>query len=114
MTQGVQAIDALLAEHAELERQLADPELHSNAANARKVGRRFAQLAPIVATHRKLESVRGDLEAARELAADDASFVDEVAELESRAAELDTQLTDMLAPRDPHDRRRHRARGQIR
>jgi peptide chain release factor 1 len=61
MTQGVQAIDALLAEHAELERQLADPELHSNAANARKVGRRFAQLAPIVATHRKLETVRGDL-----------------------------------------------------
>jgi peptide chain release factor 1 len=103
MTQGVQAIDALLAEHAELERQLSDPELHSNAANARKVGRRFAQLAPIVATHRKLESVRGDLETARELAADDASFVDEVAELESRAAELDSQLTDMLAPRDPHD-----------
>src|SRR6202012_4196087 len=92
-----------LAEHAELERQLADPELHSNAANARKVGRRFAQLAPIVATHRKLETVRGDLEAARELAADDASFVDEVAELKSRAEELDTQLTDMLAPRDPHD-----------
>jgi len=103
MTQGVQAIDALLAEHAELERQLADPELHSNAANARKVGRRFAQLAPIVATHRKLETVRGDLEAARELAADDPSFADEVAELESRAEELDTQLTDMLAPRDPHD-----------
>ena len=103
MTHGVQAIDALLAEHAELERQLADPELHSNAANARKVGRRFAQLAPIVATHRKLETVRGDLEAARELAADDASFVDEVAELKSRAEELDTQLTDMLAPRDPHD-----------
>jgi len=103
MAQGVQAIDALLAEHAELERQLADPGLHSNAANARKVGRRFAQLAPIVATHRKLEAVRGDLDTARELAADDASFVDEVAELESRAAELDTQLTDMLAPRDPHD-----------
>ena len=103
MTHGAQAIDALLAEHAELERQLSDPELHSNAANARKVGRRFAQLAPIVATKRKLESVRGDLETARELAADDASFVDEVAELESRAAELDTQLTDMLAPRDPHD-----------
>ncbi len=103
MTQGVQAIDTLLAEHAELERQLADPELHSNAANARKVGRRFARLAPIVAIHRKLESVRADLETARELAADDPSFVDEVAELESRAAELGTQLTDMLAPRDPHD-----------
>jgi peptide chain release factor 1 len=103
MTQSVQAIDALLAEHAELERQLADPELHSNPANARKVGRRFAQLAPIVAAHRKLASVRGDLDTARELAASDASFVAEVTELEGRAAELDVQLTDMLAPRDPHD-----------
>jgi peptide chain release factor 1 len=103
MTQSVQAIDALLAEHAELERQLADPELHSNPGNARKVGRRFAQLAPIVATHRKLESVRGDLDTARELAASDASFADDVTELEARAVELDTQLADMLAPRDPHD-----------
>jgi len=75
MTQSVQAIDALLAEHAELERQLADPELHSNPANARKVGRRFAQLAPIVAAHRKLTSVRGDLDTARELADSDASFI---------------------------------------
>src|ERR1700684_517305 len=103
MTQGVQTIDVLVAEHAELERQLADPELHSNPGNARKVGRRFAQLAPIVSTHRKLTSARGDLETARELAVDDASFADEVVELETRVAELDTQLTDMLAPRDPHD-----------
>ena len=98
-----QAIDTLVAEHADLERQLSDPELHNDPANARKVGRRFAQLAPIVATHRKLTSARGDLETARELAVDDASFTDEVAELETRVAELDTQLTDMLAPRDPHD-----------
>ncbi len=97
------AIDAVLAEHADLERRLADPELHSDAGNARRAGRRFAQLAPIVATHRKLAAARGDLEAARELAADDASFAAEVTELEARVAELDDQLTDMLAPRDPHD-----------
>ena len=97
------AIDAVLAEHAALETQLSDPELHSDAANARRVGRRFAQLAPIVATHRRLEAARGDLEAARELAADDSSFAAEVTELEARVAELDDQLTDMLAPRDPHD-----------
>jgi peptide chain release factor 1 len=103
MTKSVQAIDALVAEHADLERQLSNPELHSNADNARKVGRRFAQLGPIVAAHRKLASARGDLDTAREFAADDPSFVDEVVELESRVAELDTVLTDMLAPRDPHD-----------
>ena len=98
-----QAIDTLVAEHADLERQLSDPELHNDPANARKVGRRFAQLAPIVATHRQLTAARGDLETARELAVDDASFADEIVELETRVAELDTQLTDMLAPRDPHD-----------
>jgi len=100
---GAPAIDALLTEHAELERRLADPALHADPAAARKAGRRFAALAPIVTTHRKLEAARGDLEAARELAADDASFGAEVTELESQVDELDTQLTDMLAPRDPHD-----------
>ncbi|HZQ33366.1 MAG TPA: peptide chain release factor 1 [Mycobacterium sp.] len=103
MTDSAPAIDAMLAEHAELERRLADPDLHSDAGAARKVGRRFAQLAPIVATYRKLEAARGDLEAARELVADDESFAAEVTELESQVDELDTQLTDMLAPRDPHD-----------
>lgn len=96
-------IDAMLAEHAELEKQLADPALHADAAAARKAGRRFAMLSPIVATHRKLVTARDDLATARELSADDPSFADEVTELESSIAELETQLSDMLAPRDPHD-----------
>lgn len=103
MTRSTQTIDALMAEHADLETALSDPELHNNPAEARRAGRRFAQLAPIVAAQRKLQAARGDLEAARELAADDASFAAEVPELEARVAELDTALTDMLAPRDPHD-----------
>ena len=97
------AIDTLLAEHADLERQLSDPALHADAANARKVGRRFSQLAPIVGAYRKLDAARGDLAAARELADEDDSFAAEVPQLEERVAELDAQLTDMLAPRDPHD-----------
>ena len=105
MTHGIEAdaIDAMLAEHADLERQLSDPELHADAANARRVGKRFAQLAPIAGVYRKREAARGDLEAARELAAEDTSFATEVAQLETTVADLDDQLTDMLAPRDPHD-----------
>ncbi len=105
MTHGIEAdaIDVMLAEHADLERQLSDPELHADAANARRVGKRFAQLAPIAGVYRKREAARGDLEAARELAAEDASFSAEVAQLEATVADLDVQLTDMLAPRDPHD-----------
>jgi peptide chain release factor 1 len=102
-TDAATKVDALVAEHADLERQLSDPALHADAGAARRVGRRFAQLAPIVATHRKLESARGDLEAARELASEDASFAAEVPELETLVAQLETQLSDLLAPRDPHD-----------
>ena len=75
---GAPMIDALLGEHADLERRLSDPALHADQGAARKVGRRFAQLAPIVAAYRKLETARGDLEAARELVADDESFAAEV------------------------------------
>ena len=103
MSETAPVIDALLTELADLERQLSDPNLHADAAAARKVGRRFAQISPIVATYRKLEVARGDLEAARELAADDESFAAEVPELEATVEQLDTQLTDLLAPRDPHN-----------
>ena len=102
-TDSATRVDALLAEHADLETQLSDPALHADAGAARRVGRRFAQLAPIVSTHRKLETARGDLEAARELATEDASFAAEVPELTTRVAELEQQLSDLLAPRDPHD-----------
>src|SRR6185369_16896219 len=81
----------------------SDPNLHADPAAALKVGRRFAQISPIVSTYRKLETARGDLEAAKELGADDASFAAEVPELEATVEQLDTQLTDVLAPRDPHD-----------
>jgi peptide chain release factor 1 len=96
-------IEALLAEHADLERQLADPGLHADAGAAKRVGRRFAKISPIVSAYRKLETASGDLEAAKELAAEDSSFAAEIPDLEARVSKLETQLTDLLAPRDPHD-----------
>ncbi|NKY50658.1 peptide chain release factor 1 [Nocardia vermiculata] len=97
------AIDDILAEHAGLETQLSDPALHNDPAEARRVGKRFAELAPIMSTYTKLTAARDDLSAARELAADDASFAAEVPDLEQQVDELENTLTDLLAPRDPHD-----------
>jgi peptide chain release factor 1 len=97
------AIDDILAEHAGLEQQMSDPALHNDPSNARRVGKRFAELAPVMATYTKLQTARDDLAAARELAADDAGFAAEVPELEAQVDELDHTLTDLLAPRDPHD-----------
>lgn len=102
-TQSPSAIDDILAEHAGLERQLSDPSLHDDPGAARRVGKRFAELAPVMATHAKLQAARDDLDAARELAADDPAFAEEIPALEATVAELDATLTDLLAPRDPHD-----------
>ena len=75
------AIDDILAEHSGLEHQLADPALHNDPVAARRAGKRFAALGPIMSVHSKLTSAQDDLAAARELAADDASFatVDKIA-----------------------------------
>ena len=77
-------LSVLLDEHASLERELADPAVHADQSRARRLSRRYAQLAPLVETARALEEARGDLSAARELAGEDASFAAEATALESQ------------------------------
>jgi peptide chain release factor 1 len=98
-----ESLDALLAEHADLERELADPAVHTDQARARDLGRRYAELGPVVAAARALTSARGDLEAAREFAADDPSFAAEAKELEQGMPALEARLTELMLPRDPAD-----------
>ncbi len=40
----------MLAEHAELERELADPAMHADQDRARALGKRYAELTPVVET----------------------------------------------------------------
>ena len=96
-------LTGLLAEHASLESELADPAVHADQARARRLGRRYAQLAPVAETARALEQSRGDLAAARELAAEDPSFAAEAAGLEQRIDELTDRLREQLLPKDPDD-----------
>src|SRR3954470_21626929 len=93
----------LLAEHASLEKELADPAVHTDQSRAPRLGRRYAQLAPVVETARALEEARGDLAAARELAGEDASFAVEAGELERQIEGLTERLTEQLLPKDPDD-----------
>jgi peptide chain release factor 1 len=97
------SLDTLLGEHAELERALADPSVHADAVQARKLGRRYAELGPVVAAARELATARDDEAAARELVAEDPSFADEVRVQHARVEELETRLAELLVPRDPHD-----------
>ena len=98
-------LSALLDEYVELERRLADPAIHADQALARRVGRRFAELAPIHKAAGELAAARSDLSAARELSADDAGFAAEADELAVRIPEIEERLAELLAPRDPDDAR---------
>jgi peptide chain release factor 1 len=98
-----ESLDALLAEHADLERELADPAVHADQARARELGRRYAELGPVVNAARELATAREDLEAARELAPDDLSFAAEAKELEAGLPALEARLTELMLPRDPAD-----------
>ena len=98
-----ESVEALEAEYADLERRLADPDIHGDQAAARKVGRRYAELRPVVATFREWRTTGDDLEAALELADDDATFRAEAEQLEAHRAELADRLQVLLVPRDPLD-----------
>ena len=100
-----ESIHGLLDEHAELQMRLSEPEVHADQALARKLGRRYAELSNVVEGHHQVESIGDDLEAAREMAAEDAEFAAEVPVLEEQLAAAQEKLRRLLIPRDPDDAR---------
>jgi peptide chain release factor 1 len=93
----------LVSEHADLETKLSDPAIHADQARARELGRRYAELTPIVTSYKEWLRVGEDVQTARELSSEDASFRAEVAELEARQSELEDELRHLLRPTDPND-----------
>jgi peptide chain release factor 1 len=101
----LESAESLVAEHAALERQMSDPTVASDPDRLREVTKRYSALGPVVAAHRAWTAARGDLSAARELAAEDPAFVDEVPALEDAVASAADRLRRLLIPRDPDDDR---------
>ncbi|MDR1355523.1 MAG: peptide chain release factor 1 [Propionibacteriaceae bacterium] len=93
----------LREEYASLETELASPEIFTDQARSRKVGRRYALLAPIVAAFAEYEHINDDLSVAEELAHVDQSFVIEVERLRQQLEVVTARLTVLLAPRDSND-----------
>ncbi|WP_166849679.1 peptide chain release factor 1 [Isoptericola sp. BMS4] len=99
------AVRPLLAEHAEIERALADPGVHADAGRARSLGRRYAELNQVVGAYREWQQTTDDAEAAAELASEDESFAAELPALREAAAAATERLRRVLVPRDPDDGR---------
>ncbi len=95
----------MVREYAELELKMADPTIHDDQGKARLLGRRYAQLGPVVAGFHAWKSAEDDLVAARELAQVDADFATEIPSLEEARDNAATKLEELLLPRDPNDDR---------
>jgi len=95
----------MVREYAELELKMADPTIHDDQGKARLLGRRYAQLGPVVAGFHAWKSAEDDLIAARELAEVDADFATEIPALEEARNSAATKLEELLLPRDPIDDR---------
>ena len=98
-----EAVDGLVAEHAELEHRLADPGIHADQGLAKRLNQRYAELTAIVRTYREWQQLGDDIEAARELAHEDASFAAEAESLAERRAVTEERMRHLLVPRDPTD-----------
>lgn len=100
-----ESVQALIAEHSELQTQLADPAIHADAAAMKRINRRYAELSKIVAANESWLQAQEDLAAAKELAKEDDAFAEEVPGLEAALAEAQEKLRRLLIPRDPDDGR---------
>ena len=100
-----EAVESLQSEYADVEARLADPGVHDDPGAAKRLGRRYSELTPVISAYRAWQAAAGDAQAARELAADDESFAAELPSLEAVEQAAAAKLTLLLVPRDPDDDR---------
>lgn len=105
MSERFASMPEILAEYEDLERQMADPAIHSDQGKARKLGKRYAHLGPVIAGYKAWKSASDDLAAAKELAATDPDFASEIPSLTEKEANAAVELEELLLPRDPNDDR---------
>ncbi|MBT8161103.1 MULTISPECIES: peptide chain release factor 1 [Arthrobacter] len=100
-----ESVQGLLDEHAAIQAQLSDPAVYADQSLARKLGRRSAQLQGIVEAYNRWRGLMDDLDAAKEMAAEDPDFAAEVGDIEEQLPAAQEKLRRLLIPRDPDDAR---------
>jgi len=105
MSEAYASVEPLLAEHADIEQQLADPSVHADAGRARVLGRRYAELNQVVAAYRAWEQATTDLADATEIAEIDDAYTHLLPALREGVEAAGERLRRVLIPRDPDDAR---------
>jgi len=104
----IDTLRAFLKERDDVLRRLQDPEVHSNPAELKKLGKRSAELEPLVELMGEYDRLQGAIAYAEEVHSD--PELNELAQEEAKAArarlpELETAMKSFLVPKDPDDDR---------
>jgi peptide chain release factor 1 len=105
----VSKLEQLSARHTELSALLAEPAVIGEQERFRALSMEYAQLEPVVRYFEAYRQIQQAEDTAREMAKDAdpelrALAEDELLALESRRAELEKELQQLLLPSDPHDK----------
>ena len=102
-------LDEIEAAYEKLTEELSAPEVASDHARLRDLGKRHREMDEIVTAYRAYKKALADAEEARTLARGEkdpdtqAYFRDEAERAAAQARELESQLELLLVPRDPND-----------
>jgi len=99
-------VEQIETRFSELEAQMSDPTVIGDRQRYAEVGREYRELQPAQALAREWRTLRGDLEGARELLAedgDDPELRKLAEEAPTRLAELEEEIRLAMVERDPND-----------
>jgi peptide chain release factor 1 len=102
-------LDEIEAAYEKLTEELSAPEVASDHARLRDLGKRHREMDEIVTAYRAYKKALSDAEEARTLAREEkdpdtqAYFRDEAERAAAQSQELESQLELLLLPRDPND-----------
>ncbi len=102
-------LDEIEQTYTLIEDQLADPAVLADHERFVELSKRYAELGGVVRTYRAWRAARDDLAAGRELLREERSadgralLEDELRATQERIAEVEGELKQALAPRDPND-----------
>ena len=99
-------VEQIEERHAELERQMADPQLHADRGRAAEVGREYRRIEGAHKLASEYRKLKDDLEGALELLAEDGEDPElkaVVADAPGRLEELAEEIRLAMVERDPND-----------
>ena len=99
MSEDFSAAAPMLQEYAAIEHDMADPAIAADPGAMRRLGRRYAELARVVAAHRAWQAASADLADAVELAEVDPDFAAELPGLREEHERATERLREVLVPR---------------